>query len=744
MSNKTVAVILIVAISLVGFIFFFEQDTMTTSERMERKGRVFAKFKKDAISRLELKGVSDQSVVVEKVSDPKDPEEKWRIKSPKTFDADEGEIREILSALDFLLIDRAVKGADNIDDERFALKTPRIEGSYVQRGETVSFKIGADADQGEKVYLWVSEVPDTVYAVSSDIVDSLDKDLDALRSKKLVPRTFTDITAVALDRPGGKVSMKKVDEKWQVETDSVWIAGAADQARELVRLVEDLKAERFIADDVKEEDLSKWGLASPAFTLRLESGKGEPVSVFAGKACDGKEGQRYVTVAKSGTVACVNDDFTIIGERPLSRFQETRPVTDSADDIEKIEIARRGEVLAMAQKEGKWETVDKSISIDAAAIEEMLKALTDTRATAIEVGAAATSGLKGDKTEVTLALADEMGTRTLFIYPGNAETVKLRRGDENAVLTVPMSVGEKVVPSLLAFRSRTLLDGNGEDVEKLVVKGPTSQTVEKTDGVWRITAPIDIGADSGAVRKLADLMAGLRVEQFVAEKATAEHGLQSPFAVIEAVLVKAHDHEHHSDTETKGDDETSPPSKKVVLEIGGETPEGKRYARLKGDPVVFIVGDDFEYAIRNPLIARDVLQIDETAAEKVSISDQTISRSFSRENGVWSSDDKAPFNEAALKQIVADLGGLKAATAAYFGAPGPEFKTPLITIAVQGNADGKSDTLYIGEQRDKEKDVGYPARKDGVDATMVVPGSIIDDIVAFLSNKETTGDSAPK
>ena len=105
MSNKTVIVILVVAAVLVGFIFLFERDTLTTSEQMARKGRVFTDFKKETITSFALKGISGQEIVLKKVSSPTDTEETWRITAPRTLDADNSEVREILSALDFLLID---------------------------------------------------------------------------------------------------------------------------------------------------------------------------------------------------------------------------------------------------------------------------------------------------------------------------------------------------------------------------------------------------------------------------------------------------------------------------------------------------------------------------------------------------------------------------------------------------------------------------------------------------------------
>lgn len=731
MSNKTVVVILVTAAALVAFIFFFERDTMTTSERKARHGRVFSDFKKDHVTMLTLKGVSGQEIVVEKLPTLGEAEDTWRITSPKILDADTSEVREALSALDFLLIDRAVKGADKVNDPAFALTSPRIEGRVAIRDKTIGFKVGADA-QGEKVYFSVTSAPNEVYAVNNDIVDTLDKTLDDLRSKKLVKQKLENVTSASLSRPIGLVSFRKEGEMWQVAVGENWIEAAADQAKSLIRLVAELEAVRFVVDDVQSADLVKFGLDKPTVTMRAKTEKGISVGILVGNDCDGKKGEKYVMVEGSETVACTKDNFSIIAEQPFIRFEETRPVVVSHDEVVGITITRENETLAMSFKDDSWVNAN-GVGLDADVITETLKLLTEARATQIDVGDPAVNQLKGEKTTVTLALADDDDVKTL-LFVNSGDRVQLRRGEEKAVLTVPPHLVEKLTPDLLTYRSRRLRDESVSSVEKLVISGPVDQTLQKKGGTWQITAPIAIAADSGAVRKLAELVATLKADKFVSPKPLPTHGFSKPFATIEATL---HAHDHVADTENAPD----PADNMIVIDIGAQNNEGKRFARVRGsDQTVFLITDEFEYAMRNPLIARDALQIDETEVTGLTIDGQNGSKVFKKENDIWRAEPEAPIDEAMLKRLLADIGGVKAISATAFGPGGKPFDPAYLTLTFQ--TDNGGVILNIGQRSSAENTDGYLARKAGVDATFVVPKRLVEDIDKMLNPEK--GSAPPK
>jgi hypothetical protein len=282
--------------------------------------------------------------------------------------------------------------------------------------------------------------------------------------------------------------------------------------------------------------------------------------------------------------------------------------------------------------------------------------------------------------------------------------------------------------------------GDFDAVDRIEVVGQMPQTLEKTEGTWQITAPLTAAADMTAARKLAELTAGIRAERFVAPVASKEHGFDRPFAVIKTHF-GAHDDEGEESDTSK---DASPEKKEAVtsiLEIGNADAEGMRYARLRGkDETVFLVSDATEYAIRNPMIARDLLQIDETGVRLLTFKTATEERSFSKAaDDLWTAADGSPFNAEALKKIVADLGGLKTVSAESFGKAGPGFSPQLTVVASFQDDQTPAKTVVVGPKSEDVSENAYFARVNDLDVTFLIPARIVDDIQQFLKTASNNG-----
>ncbi len=733
MNNRTVIVILVIAAALVGFIFFFERDTMTTSERKDREDRVFTAFKQDLVETLTIRATGGGEVALERIStEDEGEEERWKTTAPRALDADISEVRAAVSAIDFLLVDRSVRGKENKDDARYGLGSPRLQASFTIRGEKTSFGIGADA-QGEKVYLGIDGVDDVFYAVDGEFLKSMDKTLEDLRSKKLVAQEIADASGVELVKKEGTERLRrKEDGTWQIETDGTWILAAEDQVSELVRAVGDLKAERFIADDVKEEALTEYGLSADATSITLQLPSEQKVTVRVGKGCPDKKHQLYFTALGTGTVICAKDDVVPVLMRPAKRLRETRVSVFRDEDISGIALSRAGESLRLEKGEEGWKlSGDDSFSVDQNAVAELLEALKETRASEIQVGDEAVSTLGESAAKIGLTLAGEEAEREIHLFSGQSELERARRGGEKATLSVPSGLIDKVRPEALAFRDRSIRNGDQFGVEALHVEGAVAQELEKIDGAWMVKAPVEVAADGMAVRKLAELLAEIKVVRYVAAKATAEHGLAKPFAKISARFA--------DEKETKeGKDRTG--SKEIVLELGAVAGDEGRFARLQGeDETVFVVGPEYEAAISAPLVARDLFQIDDADMVRLSLSSGGLERVFERTDETWSAKDGAAVDVDRLKRIITDFGSVKTVRAVAYGPAGQEFAAP--TLVLSGSTqeqidEDKPTVVKIGKKSVDQADDGYIARLEGLDISFILPGRIIDELIALTQHSD--------
>jgi hypothetical protein len=732
MGNKTVIVILTIAAALAAFIFLFERNSLTTSERQERKNRAFAEYKKERVDKITLNHISGSTVSLEKVSSKDNPEGRWQIVKPRALNANDVEVESLLSALDYLLCDRSVKGVDNLKDPRFGITAPRIEGTFSMLGKTTTFKIGSDAE-GDKVYLYTDQTPDTIFAVNKDILESLDKSADDLRNKQLVPSDLENTTGIEVKRSIGELSLSKPEAKdWQVTVGENKILAAADQVKELIGAVGDLRAEKFVADDVKEPALAQYGLAAPSVEIRVMQKDGKSVDVRMGDSCKDNTNLRYATVVSSGTVACIKDELSSIAERPLMRFEETRPVTLDKEEIKNIHLVSGDKSLTLEKGESEWKISGVNIKADDDTMTAFLKALTETRAKQIVTDSAALSVLTKPSGSVVITSADNQRV-TLDLFGKEADLLKIQRAGEPALLQVPPDMESMLVADPLVFRSKTIVQGEADTVDRIEVTGQSPQTLEKKDGTWQISKPLSAAADMTAVRNLTELVAKIKVTRFVSPSARKEHGFDHPFAVVTAHFSK--DSGNDTDTDAVKGEATKTPTTSI-LEIGNTDADGRRYARLRGtEETVFVVENAFEYALEKPLIARDLLQIEETDLTRLTFKTPEQERSFTKsdESG-WTADNGGPTDADTLGKIVADLGGLKASGAESFGRPETSFAIPQLVITAEFKGDKPSrKVITISKRSDEKSRDAYLARTNGLDVTFSISARIVDDILKFLS-----------
>ncbi len=737
MKNRTTIIILAVAVLLVAFIYLFERDTMTTSERKERKGRVFTSLRRDHVDGLSIRGTGGKEVVLEKIAAPDtEGEKQWKVVSPRKLDADDSEVRAVLSAIDFLLANRKIEGSKRRAEDQYGLGSPRLQASFTIRGEKTSFGIGADA-QGDKVYLGIDGDKETFFAVDDDFLESMDKSLNDLRSKKLVSSDIAEVTAVELGLEEGTTRLRlEKSGSWQVETGGQWILAAEDQVSELVRAVSDMKAEEFVADDVKEGELEKYGLSGGARTVSLQLPGGEKVTVRIGNGCRDKKHQLYLTAVGTGTVACVMDDFMPILERPATRLREMRPAVFREEDVTRISLASGASTLVLEKGEDQWKLAGKDDTpIEQNAVTDLLGALKGMRASSIEVGDTAVSGLKEPTAKVTLALAgDETGIELHLFGESGKDTERLRRSGEPAVLTFPAGLVEQTRPDVLAFRDRQITNGDKNDVEALHLDGDVAQKIEKRDGAWKLIAPVQTAADGTAARKLTELVADVKVARFVSSKASPEHGFSRPFATVTARFTEEKESEEVVDRTG---------SVEITLEIGAVAGDGERFGRLRGeDPSIFVLGPEYEEAVSRPLVARDLLQIDDTEVVKLVLVVDEKELVFEREKDTWLAKTGPPRDTEKLKRLVADLGGMKAIRAASFGQTASEFLAPPLIIKSftgEQNKKGEATVMTIGNKSADEKEDGYLASQTGLNVTFVLPARIIDELIALSHGESDAG-----
>ncbi len=739
MSNRTVVIILSLAVVMMAFILFFERDTMTTDQRMGRKNRVFVKYVQEQVEGLSLRNTNGEEIVIERRGESTDTSQpKWHLTAPRELPADKDQVTAVLSALDYLMRERTVSGKEVAGEAKYGLKTPRLKGAFTIRGRTTGFAIGADAP-GEKIYLGLDDRPDELYAVDRSFFKSMDKELGELRSKQILSRSLKNAERITrAGEPSGLSLRRSAQSPWQVQVEGSWIRAAGDRVEALFSTLENLRATRFIADDVKPSALDQYGFKPKSRGVTLGFAGEQELTVLIGDPCPGSPHQVHVALKEGGTVSCVDDEFLKDVERPVDQFPELRTAVFREDSLDGLAIERGGNTLSLKREEGQWRLVDDETPLEQEVVHQLLHLLSDTRAKSIHVGAEAVEALGSPLAKITLT--DEEGDLVLSLHRDEKnQALAVRRGDEPVVLAVDPEFAEPIQADLLAFRARKIPLGEAYDMEYLSITGPTRQTLEKSDGLWRLVAPVKTNADTTAVNKLADLMAELAVVRFVAPAAKKEHGLADPAWRIVARMVK--DTADEPSTDRTGTDE-------VTLEIGAAVPGEGWFARLSGeDRTVFVVGDDFLEAVRLPFVARDLFQIDDTDLVQLSLTASDDELLLAKENDQWVARDGRTIDRQGVKRLVADLGGVKTTAALAFDSNNKGIAPHLLTVkswTAEQLAQNAPSTFRVGRREESSQLAGYRAQLNDLAVTFELPRRLVDELVSFVQKtREGTGDGDP-
>jgi hypothetical protein len=410
-------------------------------------------------------------------------------------------------------------------------------------------------------------------------------------------------------------------------------------------------------------------------------------------------------------------------------MQETRPAVFEDDQITGMTIVKNGRTLNIDRNEGVWAIAGQdSPPVEQAAADELLHLLRETRASKIDVGDQAIGQLGKQSALITLDRNDNRNNLELALFHDAKEgSLQIRRSKESAVLTVPIEMLDNISSDALAFRTRNISHGQPHDVEQLHIESTVTQKLHKREGNWTLSEPLEIPADGDAARRLADLITNTAVVRFVSTQARTEHGFAKPFAIITATLAV----EKLDDTGQK--DQTG--SKHVVLQIGAPAKGTGRFARFQGtDSTVFVVGQEYEEAIQNPFVARDLMQIDDTDLAQLTLVRSGTKVVLIKNGNTWTTSNKRKIDLVRLQRILADLSAMKTVRVHAFGSTHADFGKTTLVITAKSFGDSEKETVItVGTKTADAKENGYLARANGLEAIFVVPARIVEELIAIAA-----------
>jgi hypothetical protein len=281
--------------------------------------------------------------------------------------------------------------------------------------------------------------------------------------------------------------------------------------------------------------------------------------------------------------------------------------------------------------------------------------------------------------------------------------VHVRRVEDGALLSIPTRDAAALFPDELALRARKALEVKTSDFQSIRVVGPlgTERLVRAPGGQWTFAEPaLALTPDAGLVADLLEAVGELNVERWVGA-ARPEYGLDAPRLTIRAEV---------------GSGKTA---RTIEIALGATVGTASAYARISGDPAVFVAPPALERAASRWMVDRMSLLVDVARAGAVTLTKDGKRHEVLRAGVAASGAEKA---RDALRDLTAD------ATVSVGPPPASQgFAKPSLVITVE---QGKSRfEIRLGARETYRSTPVYLARRDGIDATFAVAESRVQPLL---------------
>ena len=398
MKLHSLAVAALALAVLTWFLYWSERHKPTdeTSKLSADTPPSILKLDQNSITKLELKKKDADPLVLTKPGSGD-----WQITAPKPFRADQSAVTGLASTISSLNSERVVEDKAS-DLQRFGLDQPVLEVDLTAKDKTQKLLLGTDTPAGGAVYAMLSGDP-RLFTVASYTKTSLDKTLNDLRDKRLLPVDADRVSQIELVRKNSDIEFGRNKDEWQILKPSPMRADSI-QVGDLVRDFTNAKMD-LSSSDAKQE-ASEFGHAVPVATAKLTDESGtQQLQVRKSK-------ETYY--AKSTAVDGAYKIDSGLGktlEKNIDEFREKKLFNFSYNDPNKIEIHNADKSYFLARgTAGPDDWWSNGKKMDGADVESAISDLRDLTASSFPA-----SGFSNPAIEITVISEDDKRTEKVQI-----------------------------------------------------------------------------------------------------------------------------------------------------------------------------------------------------------------------------------------------------------------------------------------------------------------------------------------
>lgn len=313
------------------------------------------------ITKLEVKKKGGDNVVLNRVGPSS-----WKIASPKPFIADQDPVSTIL--YDLSPMDGATVIEDKATDlKQYGLAEPEVQVSATGKdGKTQTILVGDETPTGDSAYVMLSG-DSKVFAISMNTRSNLDKGLNDLRDKRLVPVDFDKLTNVEISGAKLHLTFNSQDGKWTVRNPANF-RGDTSKMETVIEKMRTATADLSTPDAEMKKAASLFASGSPVATVKATDASGTQEL----QVRKSKEDYYAKTTAMDGAFK-VSKDLGDSINKDLEDFREKRVFDFAETDPDKVELHDGSKAYFLTRSGEDWWSDGKKM--DAISVSEFLRSI---------------------------------------------------------------------------------------------------------------------------------------------------------------------------------------------------------------------------------------------------------------------------------------------------------------------------------------------------------------------------------
>jgi len=522
-----------------------EADVTTTDVWTDSIGDVVA---------VDIESADGKEIRIEQVED------QWQLSKPISAPADEPAVTGVVDPIKSLNYERSYQPGqeDTPSDDLTGLDAPLWKVTLTDtEGDGHVLLVGRPVplSAGRQTYVRPSG-SENIYAVAIDFAAKLDKPASDFRSKQVLNLDKDKIARVEI------VGAEKLE---LVQTDGVWgiskpVSAAAKftEVDTLVSRLANLSVSEFIDDEPA--SLRPYGLesgterlivrirtkAAPA-TTQPETKPAIPEKTYALALGSKTEEKRYAKLLGSPTVFLVRHDLLDDLQIGLADLRDMQVMPVASQQVVKVQLDLPAGKAELVKADDAWRmTFPYEGPANSDAVDRLLSKIDGLQAESMRdnVQVLERFSLSEPVGSIALHQAGKPDAQTLMIGAASpsGEMTFVRRATSNAVAVVKTADLEPIVTGPAAYWATRLVKApeHSEATAVNIARPDGEFALVKTEGKWRMTAPLAADAEAINVEKVLSRLRDLAAKEMVslgtdvpARYTEADEKMEVSFTVVE-------------------------------------------------------------------------------------------------------------------------------------------------------------------------------------------------------------------